>query len=114
MNAPIVYHAFGFSACKSRSHQEILENRHTGERTGDLERARDTTTGSFESLQMSNIGTLKENPSLVSFGDAGENIEHGRFARAVWANYPKHFPFIEMHAQIVDGYQRAKALEDTT
>jgi hypothetical protein len=63
---------------------------------------------------MSNIGTLKKNPPLIGFGDAGENIKHGRFAGAVWTNYPKHFTFIEMHAQIVDSQQRAKALEDTT
>ena len=63
---------------------------------------------------MSKVGTLKENPSLVGFGHAGENIKHGRFARAVRTDYPKHFPFIEMHAQIVDSQQRAKALGDTT
>jgi hypothetical protein len=63
---------------------------------------------------MSNLGTLKEYLPLVGFGNSGENIKHGRFAGAVWTNHPKRFPLVEMHAQIVNSQQRAKALEDAT
>jgi hypothetical protein len=50
---------------------------------------------------MSDLGTLKEYLSLVGFGDPGEDIEHRRFAGAVWTNHTKRFPSVEMHTQIV-------------
>jgi hypothetical protein len=40
---------------------------------------------------MSDIGTLKENLSLVGFGDAAEDIKHRRFARAVWTDHTNRF-----------------------
>jgi len=43
----------------------------------DLERTRDTTTAAFECSQMTDIGTLKENLSLVGFGDPGGNFTEG-------------------------------------
>src|ERR1700747_2469938 len=80
----------------------------------DLERTRDTTTAPFECSQMTDIGTLKENLSLVGFGDPGEDIKHSRFAGAVWTNHAKGFPFVEMHAQIIVSQQRAEAFRDPT
>src|ERR1700745_2613869 len=80
----------------------------------DLERTRDTTTAPFECSQMTDIGTLKENLSLVGFGDPGEDIKHSRFAGAVWTNHAKGFPFVEMHAQIIVSHQRTEAFGDTT
>jgi hypothetical protein len=50
---------------------------------------------------MSDIGTLKENLSLVGFGDAGEDIKHRRFAGAVWTNHTKRFAIVQMHTEIV-------------
>jgi hypothetical protein len=41
---------------------------------------------------MSDIGTLKEYLSLVGFGDPGEDINHGRFAGAVWTESRQALP----------------------
>ena len=65
---------------------------------GDLKRARDFTTASLECSQMRDFCALKKYLPLVGLGEPGEDIKHGRFAGAVWTNYAKRFPFVEMHA----------------
>jgi len=77
----------------------------------DLERTRDTTTTPFECSQMSDLGTLKEYLSLVGFGGPGEDIEHGRFAGAVWTDHANRYPSLRCMLKLSIASSEPKRLE---
>ena len=55
---------------------------------------------------------LDENIAAIGGKNARENLDQGRLARAIVAQKSKHFAFVQMEADVLDGMDAAECLDD--
>src|SRR6516162_7460298 len=76
----------------------------------DLQRALDAEPADLVRLEAADLTSAEEDASLIGREQAGDKIEQGRLAGAVWADDGMEPPACERVAQVVDRGEAAEAL----
>src|SRR5262249_29619397 len=97
-------------AVRFAAKKDILRGRHRLEQRKKLERAADAPRGNVVVGKPGEVLVLQPDPARVWLPLAGDNIEQGRLAGAVWTDYRANLTFTNIEADAIDRQQAAEPL----
>src|SRR5262245_12344034 len=88
---------------------DVVEDAQRGEKAYILECSRNSVRGDDVWAFADNAATVELNPAFSGLVNTGHQIEHGRFASAIWANEPDEFVRGYRQIEIGDSGQPTEA-----
>src|SRR5207253_7791972 len=104
------------AAAQPRMHpdEDVLERRHLLKESDVLERAADAALRDRMGRQTGDVLTVELDEAARRLVDAGQHVEEGRLAGAVWPDQADGRPARDREVDVVDGQQATEFLPQGT